>query len=202
MRVEWRNRVEDGPTPTSDMGYQIAVDFDVEDDWDPQYISHSAAIDVRSCLRGIVLAIQVKYRLYALDVLVNAGGVFRPALLSLKIIGKRRKLLEQRAPPQTPAQELESEMSCLRESSMMVTTSEKVDACLQGELADSPAQNKRKVEVLHAQADADRDMRYAAVRNRSHVQWILDAERQLRRSVERFNTELRGHVTDHSSLAD
>lgn len=55
---------------------------------------------------------------------------------------------------------------------------------------------------MQIQADADYDMLFAAVCNRTSVQLLLDAEQQKHQNVERVITDLRRCVRHNSRLVD
>lgn len=99
-------------------------------------------------------------------------------------------------------QELDSQKSRLHEANTVATSLGGVMARLQGELANSREQGEHHLSALQTGSNSDQDMLHSSVRDLTHVELLMDAERQKRRNIKRLIADWRGHISHHSSLVD
>lgn len=110
----------------------LAVNADVDDDWDLRYILPSGGIDVRSILPNNLSIIQKKCHLFGFEDPFNREGVFRTALQGLNTVGDHGEEMERLAHAQASVQEFELEVKCLRKANTVATSSLEVVTRLEG----------------------------------------------------------------------
>lgn len=130
------------------------------------------------------MTIQEKFYLYSLDVPINDGGIFRAALWGLNTVGKHNKMLNKIAEAQESMQDVEVKVSRLCEENTFAAPWRKVVTRVDGGLADVRVEIECELTTLQTEANNDRDMLHAAVKDRTRLQLLLDAERKKGQNVE------------------
>lgn len=123
-------------------------------------------------------------RFYGLDILVNAGSVFRAALCELCTLSEHYEAWKGLVEAQELVQELKVEVTRLHEENTVTTSLTEGVTRLEGGIRDGQMQRKRDLAILQAQTDTGPGTLPAAARDLTRRHLLLDAEVQKGQSVE------------------